>query len=113
MKLPPLRNVIYSWHFYPTTWNEGRPALQVHVDQARALRAPLWIGEFDGFGLASNTGRRANADAARNLADMMTYCRDNGVSWSLWEYRGSGSSLINPRTGTPKLGLVRALQAGF
>jgi hypothetical protein len=111
--LPRLDNVIYSWHFYPTSWESGMPRLADHLAHARALGAPLWLGEFDAFGASSNTGRRANANWRRDLAAMMSYCRDNDIGWSLWEYRGAGSSLIDRVTGLPKQPLAQSLQAGF
>lgn len=111
--LPPLSNVIYSWHFYPTSWESGRPRLAAHVARARDLRVPLWLGEFDGFGGASNTGRRKNPNWKADLAAMMAYCRENDIGWALWEYRGTGSSLLDPDSGGPKQPLTRHLQEGF
>lgn len=111
--LPPLTNLIYSWHFYPTSWKEGMPGLAAHVARARALKAPLWLGEFDAFGGANNNGRRQNANWQSDLDAMMNYCRSNDVSWALWEFRGRGSSLVDRVTGNPKQPLIQHLQAGL
>ncbi len=111
--LPALSNIVYSWHFYPTSWKSGMAGLAAHVERARALKVPLWLGEFDAFGAANNNGRRENSDWESDLAAMMSYCRDNNVSWALWEYRGRGSSLVDLTTGEPKEPLTRYLQSGF
>ncbi|MGI8680908.1 MAG: glycoside hydrolase family 5 protein [Mycobacteriales bacterium] len=111
--LPALSNIIYSWHFYPTSWKSGMAALAAHVERARALKVPLWLGEFDAFGAANNNGRRQNPDWQSDLATMMAYCRANNISWALWEYRARGSSLVDLMTGEPKEPLTRYLQSGF
>jgi endoglycosylceramidase len=108
----PLPNTVYSWHFYPSTWEQGRAALEAHVRRARAWNVPLWIGEFNGFGAGLNHRPEALAPHwATDLRDMLDYCRANGVSWSFWEY-GRNSSLVTKR-GEPKLALVHVLQSGF
>jgi hypothetical protein len=111
--LPALGNIIYSWHFYPTSWLVGEPELAAHLARARALGAPLWLGEFNAFGPASNNGSPPDANAQSDLAAMMAYCRSNGIGWDLWEYRGRSSSLIDLETGLPKDALARGLQAGL
>jgi len=112
--LPALPNVIYSWHFYPSSWAAGRAELGAHLAHARARGVPLWLGEFDAFGATSNAqSQHIDRHWQADLAAMMTYCRNNDIGWSLWELRGSGSSLINSRTGTIKQPLARELAAGF
>jgi len=111
--LPSLRNIIYSWHFYPSSWQVGMPGLAAHVARARALGAPLWLGEFNAFGAASNNGSRHDTNAVSDLAAMMAYCRSNNIGWALWEYRGQSSSLIDLQTALPKQPLAAGLQAGL
>jgi aryl-phospho-beta-D-glucosidase BglC (GH1 family) len=113
-ELPALPNVIYSWHFYPNSWAEGRAELEAHVAHARALGVPLWLGEFGAFGATSNAQPQpTNSDWQVDLAAMMVYCRDNDIGWSLWELRGRGSSLIDSQTDMIKQPLAMELAAGF
>jgi Cellulase (glycosyl hydrolase family 5) len=108
--LPRLKNVVYSWHFYPTTWRAGRPSMVAHVERAKSWNVPLWIGEFNAF----NYGKGVDVDPAwaADTAAMMEYCKANNVGWSFWEY-GRGSSLLIPGTSRPKSDLISILQAGF
>lgn len=111
--LPALRNEIYSWHFYPSTWSQGYSGLVAHVERAQALHVPLWLGEFDAFGASGNLGQRVDPSWQSDLASMMKYCRVTGVNWNMWEYRGHGESLINLHTGAAKTPLTTSLRLGF
>jgi Cellulase (glycosyl hydrolase family 5) len=111
--LPDLPNVIYSWHFYASSWAIGQPELADHLAHARALGVPLWLGEFDAFGATSNDQPPSDRHWQDDLAAMLAYCRDNDIGWSLWELRGTGSSLIDSRTGRVKQPLARDIAAGF
>lgn len=106
-----LPNSVYSWHFYPESWNEGKAPLQEHVDRAKEWNVPLWIGEFNAFDYATDTGYPP--DWADQLAELMAYMKTNNVSWTLWEYGHGRNSGIVDKRGRPKADLIAGLQQGF
>jgi endoglycosylceramidase len=106
-----LPNAVYSWHFYPDTWEKGKAALQEHVDRAKAWNVPLWIGEFNAFNYATDAGYPSNW--SDQLAELMAYMKANDVSWTLWEYGHGRNSAIVDKKGQPKQDLVKGLQQGF
>ncbi len=132
-----LPNSVYSWHFYPFTWDladnqpgftDTRPAkdkLADHLARANSWNVPIWIGEFDGFNLG-NFDCSASATASSDLLAFMAYAKANNISWTFWEYKRQGSSIIDWRdqtsppcpaphthTNQPKQPLLSDLQAGL
>jgi hypothetical protein len=106
-----LPNSVYSWHFYPDTWDLGKRALQDHVDRAREWNVPLWIGEFNAFHYATGAGYPEGWDD--QVAELMAYFKSNGVSWTLWEYGHGRNSALVDKKGKVKPELLEALQQGF
>jgi len=106
---PPFPGVVYSFHFYPTSWSsEGQAQLQTYIDRARAWNVPLWIGEFDAFGYASP--RPSDANWKPDLTQMMLACKRNGVSWTEFSY--ADRWLLQPGTTEPKPDLLATLKGG-
>lgn len=108
---PALSNAVYSWHFYPTNWRDGQAALAAHLARARAWDVPLWIGEFDGFGGSFNVRISPPLDPhwQSDLGALMAYFKANGISWSIWDYKGGGYSVVEPGTDRPKGELISLL----
>jgi hypothetical protein len=106
-----LPNSVYSWHFYPKTWNDGKVPLQEHVDRAREWKVPLWIGEFNAFNYANDADYPA--DWQDQLAEYMAYSKSNDVGWTIWEYGHGRNSGIVDKKGKPKTELIAGLQQGF
>jgi hypothetical protein len=106
-----LPNAVYSWHFYPGTWQEGKAPLQEHVDRAKEWNLPLWIGEFNAFDYATDAGYPP--DWADQLAEFMAYSKVHDVGWTLWEYGHGRNSGIVDKKGQPKQALIAGLQQGF
>jgi hypothetical protein len=104
-------NTVYSWHFYPDTWDAGKQALQEHVDRAREWGQPLWIGEFNAFNRATDAG--FPADWEEQMVHLMAYFKENGISWTMWEYGHGRNSAVVDKKGQIKQDLLAALQKGF
>lgn len=107
----PLPNTVYSWHFYPPDWKSGRRDLEKHLERARRWNVPFWIGEFNAFHYA--TGEDYPATWAEDLRQMMEFCAENDIGWSLWEYGHYRNSALVDRKGQVKQELLEALQSGF
>jgi Cellulase (glycosyl hydrolase family 5) len=109
---PALTNAVYSWHFYPANWTDGRAQLAAHLARARSWDVPLWIGEFDGFGGTDNFIGKTPPDPQwpADLGKLMTYFRRNHISWSIWDYDASGYSVVVPGTTQPKSQLMSLLR---
>jgi hypothetical protein len=104
----PLPNAVYSFHLYAADWNpSGLERTQAYLDRARAWDVPLWIGEFDRFG-----GFQAVVpDWATQMEEMLTFCRQQDISWAYWAY--TGSDPLVDREGQINTELVETLQSGF
>jgi endoglycosylceramidase len=109
---PALTNAVYSWHFYPTNWSDGRAQLAAHLARARSWDVPLWIGEFDGFGGSDNfhVGPTPDPNWHADLGALMRYLKRNRISWSIWDYDAGGYSVVVPGTTQPKSGLISLLR---
>jgi aryl-phospho-beta-D-glucosidase BglC (GH1 family) len=107
---PDVPNGVYTMHLYTRDWDpDGMDETRAYLDRARAWDVPLWIGEFDAFTYAST--HATNPGWRSDLTAMLSFCRANGVGWSVFAY-GQGTVLI-PGTAEPKPGLIPALQAGY
>lgn len=74
---------------------------------------PLWIGEFDAFGGSYyNMNIRPPRDPnwQSDLKSLMEYFKQNGISWSIWDYDSGGYSVVVPGTTRPRSGLVSLLK---
>lgn len=109
---PALTNAVYSWHFYPSNWQTGQASLAAHLARARSWNVPLWIGEFDCFGASYNIHVKAPLDPnwQSDLRALMAYFKQNGISWSIWDYNSGGYSVVVPGTTRPKSELITLLQ---
>lgn len=106
-----MSNTVYSWHFYPDSWEAGKQALQDHVNRAREWNQPLWIGEFNAFHRATDEDYPADWEA--QMARLMAYLKENGISWTLWEYGHGRNSAVVDKRGNIKEDLLATLQMGF
>jgi endoglycosylceramidase len=107
---PPFTGVVYSFHLYVDAWRPtGLDRAQRYVARARAWGVPLWIGEFDAFGGASDAARDLQWQA--DVQAMMGFCREHDVGWSLFAY--ADGKLLQPGTSVPRPGLLPILQSGF
>jgi hypothetical protein len=111
-RMPALNNALYSWHFYPASWKDGRAALAAHLALARSWNVPLWIGEFDAFGGSYNIAIKPQVDPRwhSDLSALMKYFKDNRISWTIWDYDYGGYSVVVPGTTRPKRGLMSLLR---
>ena len=104
---PPFEGVVYSLHLYTENWDPlGLAKLERYLARAREWGVPLYIGEFDAFGYAGPHG--ASENWSGDLAEMLRYCRENGISWSLFTY---APRWFLGEDGLPKPGLLEALAA--
>ncbi len=103
---PHVPNWVYSWHFYPSDWATGGPALQAHVDRARAWNVPLYIGEFNPM---VGAGGGVPADWQAIFSQSMQFFTQNQLSWAFWNY---GSLFVRPPL-PDRLVLLKGLQAGL
>lgn len=102
---PPFEGAVYSVHLYTANWRPlGLAKMQRYLDRARGWGVPLYIGEFDAFGYGGPHG--ASAGWRSDLAEMMRYCQENGISWNLFTY--APRWFLGP-DGQPKPGLLEGL----
>jgi hypothetical protein len=99
-------NAVYTWHWYPNTWQEGLPPLQAHVARARAFGQPLWIGEFNGFNYQHKRGGNEDPNWKEDTESFMSYAKQNHLSWSYYLYRVAHTPPLPPD-------LVPVLQSGI
>jgi hypothetical protein len=110
----PLRlpGAVYSFHFYPTSWAEGRRILDEHVAHVASWHTPVWLGEFGVF-RAHARGAPVSGSWLGDLAQMMAYCRGRDIGWAFHQYAGGGGSLVSRADGRVHADWLAALQAGF
>ena len=108
---PNLANAVFSWHFYPPDWATGEPPLAAHLTRAQSWGVPLWIGETDAMSETRNPETDANWQ--QDLADQLSYFKQNDISWTIWAYDTGCCSIVTPNTTQPKQSLISALQSGF
>jgi endoglycosylceramidase len=107
---PPFHGVVYSFHLYVDGWQpKGLQRTQDYLARSKSWAVPLWIGEFDAFGGASNTPQNPSWQA--DLRTMMDFCRQQDIGWSLFAY--SSGALLVSGTSNPQPGLLPLLQAGY
>jgi endoglycosylceramidase len=113
-KPPPVPGVVYSFHLYTKSWDQGGLRRTQHFEErADHWHVPLYIGEFNAFGYGSETtSRKPPRDWQGQLAEMMAYSKAHHLSWTFWAYSG-GNSLVQSGTHEPKPGLLPTLQQGF
>jgi hypothetical protein len=99
-------NAVYTWHWYPSTWQEGLPPLQAHVARARAFDQPLWIGEFNAFNYQHKRGGKEDINWKQDTVSFMDYAKRFHLSWSYYLYRVAHEEPLPPD-------LVPVLQSGF
>jgi hypothetical protein len=105
---PPFANEVYSFHLYQPNWDpDGLRLIGAFSERALTWGVPLWIGEFDAFGRASNGHEDPNWQS--DTRQMLAYCSTGGIGWAVWNYRG----MLAPATGTLKPDLLPVLQQGF
>ncbi|MFN2589538.1 MAG: glycoside hydrolase family 5 protein [Actinomycetota bacterium] len=108
---PPFANVVYQVHLYSVDWKNASPRMSQWTKVARRWNVPLYMGEFNGFGAGRNN-KPAYPGWLKSTNSLMSYCKQNGISWTYWAYWG-GTSLTQPGTQQAKPKLLAALQAGF
>jgi len=109
--LPQLPNVVYSFHWYPSSLATGQASLTAFTNEAATLSVPVYVGEFDAFGEADTAGS-ADPSWQSDLQSTLAQLKADNGSWTFWAYRGSQSLLV-ANTKTPKQPLLGALQTGF
>lgn len=124
-----LPNAVYSTHYYPDSWGQGnlpgsckplpspsgQATMMAYQQRAAQFDQPLYIGEFDGFRL-TREGKKCRllqsvSGASNDLLSLMTYAKDNAISWSLWRYDG-GQSMVDS-AGKARQPLIGDLQTGL
>ena len=104
---PPFANVVYSFHLYPDDWDpHGKALLTGQWERARDWAVPLYVGETDAFGYGSPHLRDSNW--AADTAAMLAFCRQNGISWNI--FQAAGRWFLDADSGQPKPGLLPILQ---
>jgi Cellulase (glycosyl hydrolase family 5) len=120
---------VYSWHFYPQTFDAAAQPLSDHIARAKQYGVAFWLGEFDPrvavsspeAGCADHLGS-ANIPWKETLenelgnpdAGTTGFFQAAGLSWSYWAYTGSlpqGSLVWD--AGDPTGDLLRTLQWGM
>ncbi len=89
--------------------------MMAYQQRAAQFDQPLYIGEFDGFRL-TREGKKCRllqsvSGASNDLLSLMTYAKDNAISWSLWRYDG-GQSMVDS-AGKARQPLIGDLQTGL
>ncbi|MGZ4430220.1 MAG: glycoside hydrolase family 5 protein [Gaiellales bacterium] len=107
-----LPGAVYSFHFYPTSWAEGRRILDAHMSHVASWHTPVWLGEFGVF-RAHARGAPVGGSWLSDLAQMMLYCRRRGIGWAFHQYAGGAGSLVSRSGGRVHADWLAALQAGF
>jgi hypothetical protein len=120
-------NSVVSDHFYPPPGSNEVAQISSVVARARAVKAPLWIGEFavpcslsgpqskgcppskattnlGGF----SVGDISHSDA-RTLQGLLSYFKANNVSWSYWNYKG----VSEYSKGNARPRLLKTLRGGI
>jgi len=106
---PPLRNTVYTFHLYRSSWRQAQPMLRTYLARARAWGVPLWISEFDAFHYAGPHG--AGPVWRPSLRSMLGFCRRNGIGWSEFSY--ADRWMLQTGTEQAKPGLIPMLRAGM
>lgn len=108
-----LPNLVYSFHLYTNNWNpDGLKRLQRFAGRAKKFNLPLFVGEFDGFGLASGKQLLEYNEALSEFGLMMTYLKKEKISWAFWSYSGY-ENLVDSQSGKPKQELLGILRKGM
>lgn len=98
-QLPPVTNIVLSIHLHEDYWSAptagqlplpytGQQALEANVERSQQWDVPLYVGEFyafDGTGNQSG-GKQPDVDWVADTASFVSYCRDNGISWTFWAW---------------------------
>jgi hypothetical protein len=108
---PPVPNAVYSLHVYTSDWNTAQPLLQAHLNNARSMKVPLWMGEFDAFE-AGNNGANAVVDPnwQTDTQAMLSYCEANGISWAFFSYYSLSAA---GHAKEPPAQILAVLRGGF
>lgn len=114
IKNPPyLPNLVYSYHLYTGNWTkDGKERTDRFISRARKFNLPLYIGEFDGFGMASSRDASVNLIDSGELTRMLKYLKDNQIHWAFWG-NSNYESLISRETGKPNEENLEVLKSGL
>ena len=86
-RLPQNVNAIYSFHAYQPPWPAGKNNFEAHLNRAKQLGVPVWIGEF---------GRLGGPDWKQELQGQINYMKTNRISWCVWAYQMYNWPLFGP-----------------
>ncbi len=108
-------NTVYSFHYYPSSWNSG--LFDAQVSFAHNMNVPVWLGEFN-FKFVD--GGPSDPNWIRDTLQLQKAAEAEGVSLSFWGLAGpDGITWWAPdsqilRTDTTTLGVVeQGLTVGY
>ena len=86
---PP--NSVYSFHYYPPSWNAQLFDYQVAF--ARSLGVPVWIGEWN-FKFTDGAAHSPDPNWVNDSKSLMLAAEQQGVSWAYegYDYYDQGAS---------------------
>jgi hypothetical protein len=106
---PRIRNGAMTTEFYAGRWpRDGKRRLTDHYYRAKAWRYPLYIDEFDAFGMGRN---KAGPYWRTDTLAFLAYAKKHQISWAFNNYP---VGLMLPTSWTdPKTYLLTVLRRGF
>ena len=118
-------NWVYSVHEYNFTYATFSDGVQRHDDfgislmtavlnNAKAWRVPLYIGEFTNFSLGVDARNLTDADTAQTRL-FVAWAKQNGVNWTFWAYSNPWRpmTMMDYATNRPITVVKSALDTGL
>jgi PKD repeat protein len=118
-------NWVYSLHEYNFTYEVFSDGVPRHDDygitlmtavlnNARAWRVPLYIGEFTNYSFGVDARNLTDADMAQNRL-FLDWAKQNGVNWTFWAYLSAWRpmTMMDYATNRPITVVKNALDTGL
>lgn len=102
--------VVYSVHYYPSTYSAGQANFQMAEARAERFNVPMFWGEFDFFDYGRWGSSDYPGDWSTEGANFLNDCASNGASWAWWAYNGD-ETLIIPNSNTLRTDIAAVLEA--